>query len=156
MKDYFVDLSKNNEKYSMKNSLDLSTSNATPAPIPMTSGIDVVVGVLDLTKESIRCFTEYSKCKEHEITERKKINATLRAIQYQIDAQKEVYLKELDRNFEERNRLYDMAEKTQERALALGDIEMLQTCYNFILNVYNTPYSTKGSMILGINNSFNS
>lgn len=156
MKDYFVDLSKNNEEYSIKNSLDISTSNATPVPISMTSGVDVVVGVLDLAKESIRCFTEYSKCKEHEITERKKINATLRAIQYQIDAQKEVYLKELERNFEERNRLYDMAEKTQERALALGDIEMLKICYNYILNVYNAPYSTKGSMMLGVNNPFNS
>lgn len=109
----------------------------TPAPIPTSPEAMVISGVIDLTKEAMRCFTSYLACKEHEITERKRITAMLRAVEYQIDAQKEVYLKELDKKFEERNRLYDMAEKAQELALELGDKEMLQMCYNLILNVYN-------------------
>ena len=59
------------------------------------------MGLLDITKETIRCFTEYAKCKEHEETERKRISYALRAIIYQIDAQKETYLKYLDKTYEE-------------------------------------------------------
>lgn len=117
-----------------------------PTPMPVTSEAAVIMGVVDITKESIRCFTEYAKCKEHEITERKRINATLKAVKYQIDAQKEVYLQELEKNYEERNRLYDMAEKAQQKALELDDKEMLQLCYNMILNVYSKPVGNTGGM----------
>lgn len=146
MKDYFSDLplnynsSSNNED----NKVPVPNIPSTPTPIPVAPEAAVIMGVVDITKETIRCFTEYAKCKEHEKTERKRIAATLRAIQYQIDAQKEVYLKELDKNYEERNKLYDMAEKTQEYALRSGDKEMLQICYNFILGVYNRPVGTSG------------
>ena len=128
----------------------------TPAPIPMTPETAVIMGVVDITKETIHCFTEYAKCREHEKTERKRITATLRAIQYQIDAQKEEYLKELENQYEERKRLYDLAEKTQEKALELGDKEMLQLCYNLILNVYNKPVGVNGATTSLVSNSYNS
>jgi len=80
----------------------------------------------------------------------------LRAIEYQIDAQKQVYLKELDKQYEERNRLYDMAEKVQEKALELGDKEMLKICYNLILNVYNKPTGSIGTSPALIGGSFKS
>ncbi|MDD6070375.1 MAG: hypothetical protein PUC12_06090 [Clostridiales bacterium] len=136
MKDYFTDLSIQKEHVQEKESNLVNSATS----IPLTADAAIVAGTVDITKECIRCFTEYAKCKEHEITERKRISAMLRAVQYQIDAQKEVYLRELEKNYEDRNRLYDMAEKTQQKALELGDKEMLQLCYNFILNVYTKPY----------------
>ena len=141
MKDYFSDLPKS------YNTTDRVANSSPPAPIPgsqasipLNSQTAILMSITDITKESIRCFTDYAKCREHEKTERKRIKATLRAIQYQIDAQKEIYLKELDKNYEERNRLYDIAEKTQKKALELNDKEMLQLCFNLILDVYNKPF----------------
>ncbi len=123
-------------------------------PQPSGSGIAVtpeaalIEGAIDITKETIRCFTEYAKVREHEVTERKRIAATLRAIKYKTDAQKEMYLKELSYRFDERNRLYDLAEKAQEKALECGDMEMLRLCYDFILNIYNRPVGMGGSSFL--------
>ena len=158
MKDYFSNLPQSN-----------SAGDNTPAPVPqqaptptapavvpLSPEVAVVMGVVDITRESIRCFTDYAKCREHEKTERKRIAATLRAIQYQIDAQKEVYLKELEKQYEERKRLYDMAEKAQEKALAIGDKEMLQLCYNLILNVYNKPVGSNGAMPSLLSGGWNS
>lgn len=157
MKDFFSDLPKSNNKMNGKidnsnlQSPVLGNQCGGKTPIPVTQDVTIAIGVIDITKESIRCFTEYAKCREHEITERKRISATLKAVQYQIDAQKEVYLKKLEKDFEERNRLYDMAEKTLEIALELGDKEMLQICYNLILDVYTKPYGDSSGMsfILG-------
>lgn len=140
MKDYFSDLP---QQYDGQN--EPAPRPSAQMPIPTSPEAAIVMGVLDISKEAIRCFTEYAKCKEHEKTERKRIAATLKAIEYQIDAQKEVYLKKLDKQYEERNRLYDVAEKAQEKALELGDKEMLKICYNFILNVYNKPTGTNGA-----------
>lgn len=152
MKDYFSNLPQRYNSFSNAGdnkpapASQLPQPSAPPMTVPASPEVAVVMGVVDITKESIRCFTDYAKCKEHEKTERKRIAATLRAIQYQIDAQKEVYLKELDKQYEERNRLYDMAEKAQEKALSIGDKEMLQLCYNLILNVYNKPVGSNGTM----------
>lgn len=154
MKDFFSDLPIKNSNENRKLNTPMVNSQShkpenpvgVSAPIPLTSETSIAMGVVDITKESIRCFTEYMKCKEHEITERQRINATLQAVQYQINAQKEVYLNELEKNFEERNRLYDMAEKTQQKALELGDKEMLQLCYNLILNVYTKACGNNGGM----------
>lgn len=155
MKDYFSELpTYNNNSGETETSPAPPPGNPVPAPIPPTPEIAVIMGAVDITKESIRCFTDYVKCKEHEKTERKRISATLRAIQYQIDAQKEVYLKELENKFKERDYLYHLAEKAQEKALELGDKEMLQLCYNFILNVYNQPYELNQLMTSLSGNSF--
>ena len=153
MKDFFADLSIQNNNVGAEISTPPSNpqtpapgNSGIPTPMPVTPEAAAIMGVVEITKESIRCFTEYAKCKEHEITERKRINAALKAVKYQIDAQKEVYLHELEKNYEERNRLYDMAEIAQQRALELGDKEMLQLCYNMILNVYSKPVGNTGGM----------
>lgn len=157
MKNYFSDLPQNYNNNSNGGVDNPPAPHPGPTtPVPVTPDSAIVMGVVDITRESIRCFTEYVKCKEHEKTERKRISASLRAVQYQIDAQKEVYLKELEKNFVERNRLYDMAEKAQEVALELGDKEMLQICYNMILNVYTKPCGLNGSMPSLLGGSFNS
>jgi len=144
MKDYFSDSSQKHDISRTDRTQQLASSPQLSMPIPVPPQTAAIMGVIDITKEAIRCFTEYAKCKEHEKTERKRIAATLRAIEYQIDAQKEVYLKEMSMQYEERKRLYDMAEKAQEMALELNDIEMLKTCYNMILNVYNKPIELNG------------
>lgn len=161
MKDFFSDLpiQNNNEGGELINPPSNPQTPApgnpgVPAPMPVTPEAAVIMGVADITKESIRCFTEYSKCKEQEITERKRINATLKTVKYQIDAQKEVYLHELEKNYEERNRLYDMAEKAQQKALELGDKEMLQLCYNMILNVYSKPVVNTSGMLSIVGESY--
>ncbi len=144
MKDYFSNLPQqyNSSSDERKN----KPAPSAPIPAPTSPEEAVIMGVTDITKEAIRCFTDYAKCKEHEKTERKRIAATLRAIEYQIDAQKEVYLKELDKHYEERSRLYSVAEKAQEKALSTGDKEILQLCYNLILNVYDKPVGSNGTM----------
>lgn len=144
MKDYFSDIPQKHGTSQTNGQEKLVTSPQPSMPIPITPQEAALMGVLDITKEAIRCFTEYAKCKEHEKTERKRIAATLRAIEYQIDAQKEVYFKEMSMQYEERNRLYDLAEKAQERAFELNDIEILKICYNMILNVYNKPIELNG------------
>lgn len=149
MKDYFSNLQ---PQYDGCDKLSLQQSIS--VPISPSVETAVIMGVLDISKEAIRCFTEYEKCKEHEKTERKRIAATLRAIEYQIDAQKEVYLKELDKHYEERNRLYDIAERAQTKALELGDKEMLKLCYNMILDVYNKPNGFNGTSSTSFGDSF--
>ncbi|WP_214861822.1 hypothetical protein [Exiguobacterium sp. s161] len=140
MKDYFSHLPQDNaSRFDRQEKPRATQQTPTTMPILATPETIIISGVIDLTKEEMRCMTEYAKCREHEKTERKRIAATLRAIEYQIDAQKEVYLKELEMNYEERNRLYDMLEKTQEKALELADKELLKICYNMILNIYNNP-----------------
>lgn len=148
MKDYFSNLpqkyhSSSNEGENVPMP-PLQSPNT--VPIPTSPEAAIIMSVVDITKETIRCFTDYAKCREHEKTERKRIVAMLQAIEYKIDAQKEVYLKELEAQYEERNRLYSIAEKAQEKALSIGDKEMLQLCYNLILNVYNKPVNSQGAM----------
>lgn len=161
MKNYFSHLSLSSIDVSKYNNYALSSSDPAPmttspvptsptpqSPQPMHAPPEalLIASGLDIIKDSIRCFTEYKMCQEHEKTERKRITATLKAITYQIDANKEVYLKEMEKRFEERNKLYDLAHEAQKKALELEDKEMLVICYNLILNVYNKSL-TSGSMI---------
>lgn len=144
MKDYFSDLPQKHDTSRADGLQQLEPSPQLSMLIPVPPQAAALGGVLDITKQAIRCFTEYAKCKEHEKTERERIAATLRSIEYQIDAQKEVYLKEMDKQYEERNKLYDSAEKAHEIALNSGDKEMLKIYYNFILNIYNKPIESNG------------
>ena len=151
MKDYFTELTKyeNNEE----KEIDLLSSKCVLMAQPnedigMTSmAFDpetaAIMGVVEITKESIRCYTEYLKCKEHEVTERKKINAQLKIMEYQINARKESYLKHLACDHEERMRLFEIAEKAQEVALKVGDLEMLKIACNQLLNVYTASHDYK-------------
>lgn len=147
MENYFPGLVKDYCVMSNGNNLpdqqpsDQHGSNSSIELPALTPEVAIINAVSDITTTSIKCFTDYQKCLEHEITERKKIAATLQAIVSQINANKEMFLAQLENDFSERNRLYDLAEKSQEKALELGDKEMLGICYNFIINIYNNPAS---------------
>lgn len=148
MKDYFSDVQPTSLSVNDRENAPVNPTQ-TAAPIPTSLEEIAISGAMnaigDILKESIRCFTDYAKCKEHEKTERERITATLEAIEYQIDAQKEVYLKELDKQYEERNRLYEAVERAQNVALSIGDKEMLKICLNCMLNIYNKPIGSNGT-----------
>lgn len=101
---------------------------------PQQMIVDIVVGT---AKEAMNAVTDYLKCKQEQITERKKISAVLSAVTTQIEANKEMYIKGLELYYSERNRLYDQANKVIDKALENNDMEMVKVTYNFILTVYN-------------------
>lgn len=111
-----------------------------PAPMPMPmpgTPEEMIIGVaVELVETSIKCFTDYQMCKEHEETERRHIAAELKAALVKIEAAKELYKDIILGSFAEREGLYDRAMKTVDLALELNDLDMLKTAYNFILNVY--------------------
>lgn len=108
----------------------------TPTVMPMSPEAAGLFVVADIVKESIVCFTDYMKCREHEITERKRINACLKAVMHQIDANKEVYLKTMEMQFEERKQLYSLANGALELAKKNNDSEMMKLAFNYLLNIY--------------------
>lgn len=101
---------------------------------PQKMIVDIVVGT---AKEAMNAFTDYLKCKQEQITERKKISAVLSTVTTQIEANKEMYIKGLELYYAERNKLYDQANKAIEKAIEENNLEMIKLSYNFILTVYN-------------------
>lgn len=123
------------------NKILVKTTNQipTPSPVPTPTSPELIAinAVLDIAKESMRCFTDYMKCKEHEITERQRIRACLSAVIEKIGAQKDMYIKTIEKNYAERKELYTKADAALQKALELQDIDMLKCTYNYILTVYN-------------------
>jgi hypothetical protein len=156
MKDYFLDLA---EQYNASLP-EQQDENVHTLEQPITTVVEnpadavVVASVLEITKEAMRCFTDYEKCVEHEKTERKRIAATLSAIEYKIDAQKEIYLDVLNKKYEEKNRLYDLAWGSLEKALERNDTYMLRLILNFILAVYNGSVDLSAMSSLLSDNQF--
>ena len=134
MKDNFSNLP---QKFDKITDVAKTENTRTVAAVPVSTNPAMTMELLDITKETMRCFTDYAKCKEHEKTERKRILATLKAIELQINSQKEAFLKMLDKHYEERNKLYALAEDVMQKALMENDKELLLYCCNFILNIYN-------------------
>ena len=134
MKDYFSNLP---QKFDKITDVAKTENTRTVAAVPVSTNPAMTMELLEITKETMRCFTDYAKCKEHEKTERKRILATLKAIELQINSQKEAFLKMLDKHYEERNKLYALAEDVMQKALMENDKELLLYCCNFILNIYN-------------------
>ena len=93
--------------------------------------------VTDTAKEAMSLMNDYMKCKEEQITERKRISSALKIITKQIEANKEMYLMGIEKYYEERHKLYDIANESLKKASETGDMEMLKCTYNFILNVYS-------------------
>ena len=108
--------------------------NPDPSPIPQAVLIEVAI---DIAKESLQCFTDYLKCKEHETTERQRIRANLKSITEEISTKKEMYIKTIETNFAERKELYSKADESLKKAVEVQDVEMLKCIYNYILNVYS-------------------
>lgn len=115
---------------------------AGPGSMATPPELIVANAILDVAKESMRCFTDYIKCREHEITERERIRACLNAVVEKINAQKDMYIKTIETNYTERKELYAKADAVLQKALEIQDMEMLKCTYNYILTVYNGAGST--------------
>lgn len=134
MKDYFSNLP---QKINQNTDIAKTEKTRTVTAVPVSASPAIPLELLDITKETMRCFTDYAKCKEHEKTERKRILATLKAIELQITSQKEAFLTMLDKHYEERNKLYALAQIVMQKALDENNNEMLLSCWKFILDIYN-------------------
>ncbi|MDF2892044.1 MAG: hypothetical protein K0R80_2411 [Clostridia bacterium] len=95
----------------------------------------VIEAVVDITKESIRCFTDYMKCREHEVTERHRITAQLKAINEAINAKKEMYIATLEKNHDKIKEAYAMGNMVVKSALETGNTEMVRETYKFIISM---------------------
>lgn len=91
----------------------------------------------EIGKEAMSLMNDYMKCKQVQITERKRISAALKIITKQIESNKEMYLTGIEKYYEERHKLYDMANESLKKATETSDMEMMKFTYNFILTVYN-------------------
>ena len=147
MKDYFSSLGADNTMMAVDKSVPVPPESgpayydSAPLPIPGSPEAMVIGVVTELIDTSIKCFTEYQMCKQHEETERRHIAAELRATLVKIETAKELYKDIIIGSFAEREGLYNRAMKSVDLALKLNDLEMLKTSYNFILSVYEkAPY----------------
>lgn len=116
-----------------------------PSPIPLLPQdprLALAGEAVGLVKESMQCFTDYLKCREAEVTERKKIQATLSMVSEKIQAQKESFIKQLEFDYEERKLLYDKTDDVIQHALAMNDMDMVKFTYNYILTIHNKSENT--------------
>jgi len=92
----------------------------------------IIEKTIDVIKETTRCFTEYSQCKEREKSERKKISAQLRAYLKKVDAIKEIEWGEIRLTQEETMKLLDTANRALEIAKQNGDSRIVKMTFEFI------------------------
>lgn len=147
----------------MKNQRTLKTyeSNAEtvpfPSPLPSMTmpqdpRLEFAGEAIGLVKESMQCFTDYLKCREAEVTERKKIQATLAMVSEKIQAQKESFMKQLEFDYGERKLLYDKTDAVIQHALAMNDMDMVKFTYNYILTIHNKSENTVNQSMQYLNN----
>lgn len=143
MKDHSLSLSLGKKASGNDNNLPTIPDTPQGSNMPPTSPEGTaIMGALEIAKEVTRCYTDYVKCREHEITERKRIMATLKAMKYCVDAQKEIFLKQLELEYEERNRMYDSIEMAQKVALETNDRELLRESMYWMLQVFQGKSKT--------------
>lgn len=147
MKNY---LGANDYFYSLRNNNSEEENKETKIRIEAVTEENVVtIETIGLIKETIRCYSEYAKTVEQERTERKRIIANLKVIKYQIDAQKEVCLKALDKHYEERRVLFEDIRSAIRKATEDGDKEMLMLSGNLLLSLYDSKANNQ--ILLGVN-----
>ncbi|MEE1130965.1 MAG: hypothetical protein UHX00_04955 [Caryophanon sp.] len=97
----------------------------------------VVMEVGKLVTQSIKSFGEYMNTREIEKTERIRIAAVLTAVTEKINADRAVFEMYIANSFEERERLYQMADKVLNKAIENADTEMMKIALNCTINIYN-------------------
>ncbi len=108
---------------------------------------------IEVIKETTRCFTEYSECREREKSERKRISAQLRAYLKKVDAIREVELEKIKFTHEERMSLLNAADKALEIAKQNGDVRIVKMTFEFINETLNKvgyadKVSVNGSLLI--------
>jgi hypothetical protein len=90
-----------------------------------------------LLADVVEAYTDYLKVKEHEITERQRIRDCLMAVTEKIKNDKAVCEYYIQETFKERARLYSIAEKGLDHAIAGGDAGMAKLMVDLIAITYN-------------------
>ena len=148
MNNYFSGLKSNDSREDREDDRKKETQ------IEIVTGQDAVsIEIIKLVKESIHCYSEYAKTVEHEHTERKRIIANLKALKYQIDAQKELYLKALEMYYEERKMLFDVLKESIRKATENGDKETLTISGYLLIDLYKI--NSGNPISLGLNSMIN-
>ena len=158
MKDYFSDINTTNDLAPFKEvaqehteySADLSVSGLyVSEPDVVMEGMElglnlnaaggeemIIPLVTGIVKELGMCVVEYKKCKMHEETERKRINAQLKAVIAQIEAEKEKFMAELERDRIESEKVYKCAEELRDIGIETNDKDLLKYAGNLMLQTY--------------------
>ena len=90
-----------------------------------------------ILSDAFEAFTDYMKVKEHEVTERQRIRATVEVALKQIESNRIFFTSYMEKSFGERERLYKLAENVLDNAKLNSDVEMAKLALNFIVAVYN-------------------
>ena len=99
--------------------------------VPIAAGAQIL-------KELISAATQYQMCKEHERTERMKIEAQLEACLTMINSDHEKFLREMDDNRAVIVRAYDFVEKLLNDPKIFNNPNLLQAVLTFLQNAHAT------------------
>lgn len=98
--------------------------------------MSVPVAAVAVVKELITAAAQYQMCKEHEKTQRIKIEAQLEACLAAINSNHEGFLRAMDDNRAYINRAYDMAEKLLADSKISTNPNLLQAILTFLQNAH--------------------
>lgn len=116
----------------------VSKNELSQGVLPMNIGPEAILigAAVDVIKETERCLTDYLKCREHEETERARIRAQLSAFTQLLDAQKEIYLKQLEKDYETRQKIYNSANQALQLAMEKWDTQFIKEVLNLMAKFY--------------------
>ena len=106
------------------------------------------VAALPVIKELITAATQYQMCKEHEKTERIKIEAQLEACLTTINNNHESFLRAMDDNHRVITKAYDEVEKLLSNPVICTNPTLLQAVLTFLQNVHTVH---GGNFIAAVN-----
>ena len=98
--------------------------------------MNLPVAALPVLKELITAAAQYQMCKEHERTERIKIEAQLEECLATLNANHEKFFRAMDDNSDMINRAYDAAEKLLADPKVSANPNLLQAVLMFLQNVH--------------------
>lgn len=148
MKDYFSDLWNGSKYYDNKGYELIETPSDRDSEnnggIQIYSPDEVVVKeVSDIIKTVIKCGNDYAKFREGQITERKRITAEYKLALSELEARKEVFLKKMENDHEEKMYLFEKICENSKLALERGDIDMYIFSSNKLLEIYERGLNKK-------------
>lgn len=89
-----------------------------------------------IVNELIVTYGRYKETQEKEKTERIRIRATLLALTKKIESETQIFQLFLEKRFEERHRLYDMAENLMKLGMKEKDSDLINSAINLIKFTY--------------------
>ncbi|OCS91707.1 hypothetical protein [Caryophanon latum] len=113
----------------------------------------VIAEIGKMANELIVTYGKYKETKEIEQTERIRIRATLLALTKKIEAETQTFQLFLEKRFEERHRLYDMAEDLMKHGMKEKDPDLINSAITLIKFTYCED-PLKGNSLLKITDTY--